>query len=295
MKTAVVTDMTLPGLDFVKRGKVREIFRLDSKHFLFIASDRISAFDVVLNQGIPGKGRVLNQMSTFWLRHFADLAKNHLVTSEIGEMPQAVQDHADVLSERCMVVKATQPYPVECIVRGYLAGSGWKDYQKTGKVCGIDLPTGLQNSSRLDEPIFTPSTKAETGHDENIPYSTMVDLVGSEVAAELRDKSLEIYNRARLYAEQRGFIIADTKFEWGELDGEPVLIDEVLTPDSSRFWPGDLYRPGQSQPSLDKQIIRDWLEARDWDKTPPAPDLPEEVIAKTAQAYEDVFVKLSRS
>ncbi len=292
MKTAVLTDFSLPGLDFVKRGKVREIFRVEDA-FLFVASDRISAFDVILRQGIPGKGQVLNKMSAFWLELFREVTGNHLITADLSEMPEAVQKHRDALDGRCMLVREANPYPVECIVRGYIAGSGWKDYQRTGAVSGISLPAGLQNSSRLEEPIFTPSTKAETGHDENISFAEMENLVGKSLAAELRDKSLEIYSRARAHVEERGFLIADTKFEWGEYGGETVLIDEILTPDSSRFWPGDLYEPGKSQPSLDKQIVRDWLETTDWDKNPPPPDLPEEVIQKTAQAYEDVFHRLT--
>jgi len=294
MKTAALREIELTGLPFVRRGKVREIFRAGDD-LLFVASDRISAFDVILNQGIPGKGRILNKMSAFWLRLLSDVTDHHMITDRIEEMPEAVQRHADILADRCMLVRTCKPYPVECIVRGYLAGSGYKDYQATGKVCGITLPPGLVNGSRLEKPIFTPSTKAESGHDENIPFAEMERILGKELAAELRDKSLAIYTRARAHAEARGIIIADTKLEWGEIGGKTVLIDEILTPDSSRFWPGDDYTPGKPQPSFDKQIVRDWLETTGWGKTPPPPDLPDEIVQKTSRAYEEIFDRLSRS
>ncbi len=282
--------LELPGLKKVKSGKVREIFDL-GEHFLFVASDRISAFDCVMPNGIPRKGEVLTQISHFWFDRFAQLVPNHRVPDAVLPAPLAAR--AAELGRRSMVVKKAQPLAIECIVRGYLSGSGWKEYQKHGTVCGIRLPAGLTESAELPEPIFTPSTKAESGHDENISFEQAVGIVGIQTATAVRDLSLKIYTAAREYARQRGIIIADTKFEFGEMAGGLVLIDEVLTPDSSRFWPADQYAPGRGQPSYDKQFVRDYLETLDWDKTPPAPALPPEIIAKTQAKYLEAYERLT--
>ena len=282
--------LELPGLKKVKSGKVREIFDL-GEHFLFVASDRISAFDCVMPNGIPRKGEVLTQISHFWFDRFAQLVPNHRVPDAVLPAPLAAR--AAELGRRTMVVKKAQPLAIECIVRGYLSGSGWKEYQKHGTVCGIRLPAGLTESAELPEPIFTPSTKAESGHDENISFEQAVGIVGIQTATAVRDLSLKIYTAAREYARQRGIIIADTKFEFGEMAGGLVLIDEVLTPDSSRFWPADQYAPGRGQPSYDKQFVRDYLETLDWDKTPPAPALPPEIIAKTQAKYLEAYERLT--
>ncbi|MCL2503419.1 MAG: phosphoribosylaminoimidazolesuccinocarboxamide synthase [Coriobacteriia bacterium] len=274
----------------VAQGKVRDLYDLGD-HLLLVASDRISAFDVVLPEAIPYKGEVLTKLSLFWFGLLGGLVPNHLVSADVADLPEEYSKHADWLRGRFMLVKKARVYPVECIIRGYLAGSGWKEYSSKGSVCDIPLPEGLKESGRLEAPVFTPSTKAEVGeHDENISYEAMAEIVGAEIAADLRDKTVAIYSQAREHAASRGIIIADTKFEFGEIDGVPTLIDEVLTPDSSRFWPADAYRPGASQPSFDKQFVRDWLETTGWDKRPPAPSLPQEVIeatsAKYIQAYE---------
>ena len=290
MSDAAVLQLDLPGLKKVRSGKVREIFDL-GEHFLFVASDRISAFDCVIPNGIPRKGEVLTQISHFWFDRFASLAPNHRVDG--ARLPAALAAHPANLERRSMVVRKAKPLAIECIVRGYLSGSGWKEYRKEGTVCGIRLPTGLTESAELPEPIFTPSTKADTGHDENISYSKAVDIVGAEIAATVRKLSLDIYTAARDYARERGIIIADTKFEFGELDGGLLLIDEVLTPDSSRFWPAAKYAPGRGQPSFDKQFVRDSLEGLDWDKTPPAPKLPEEIVARTKAKYLEGFERLT--
>jgi phosphoribosylaminoimidazole-succinocarboxamide synthase len=272
------------------QGKVRDLYDLGDK-LLLVASDRLSAFDVVLEDPIPFKGEVLTKLSLFWFDLLADVTDNHLISADVADLPEQFKPHADYLAGRFMLVKKAKVFPVECIVRGYLAGSGLKEYNREGTVCGIPLPGGLVESSRLEQPIFTPSTKAEIGdHDENVSFEVAAQTIGQEAAAELRDKSLAIYSAARDHAATRGIIIADTKFEFGVIDGKVTLVDEVLTPDSSRFWPADSYVPGKSQPSFDKQFVRDWLEASGWDKTPPPPRLPADVLeatsAKYIQAYE---------
>ena len=271
------------------QGKVRDIYDL-GKALLIVATDRLSAFDVVLPDPIPYKGEVLTKLSLFWFELLADVAPNHLLTAETCDLPEALEQYEEALRGRFMIVKKAEVFPVECIVRGYLAGSGWKEYREHGTVCGQKLPGGLMESSQLPEPIFTPSTKAAVGdHDENITFEQMVEIVGADNAARLRDASLALYGAARDHAAGRGIIIADTKFEFGMVDGEITLIDEVLTPDSSRFWPADEYRPGGAQPSYDKQFVRDWLEASGWDKQPPAPGLPEDVITMTAEKYIEAY------
>ena len=271
------------------QGKVRDIYDL-GKALLIVATDRLSAFDVVLPDPIPYKGEVLTKISLFWFDRLADVVPNHLLTAAECDLPESLEQYAEALRGRFMIVKKAEVFPVECIVRGYLAGSGWKEYREHGTVCGQTLPAGLVESSRLPEPIFTPSTKAAVGdHDENISYEQMVEIVGVEYAQKLRGASLALYEAARDHAATRGIIIADTKFEFGLVDGEVTLIDEVLTPDSSRFWPADEYAAGGPQPSFDKQFVRDWLEASGWDKTPPAPALPEDIIAVTAEKYIEAY------
>ena len=278
-------ELDIPRLNKVKSGKVREVFDM-GEHFLFVASDRISAFDVILPNGIPRKGEVLTQISHFWFDHFADHVPNHRVNDALPE------DLAH-LESRSMVVKKAKPLAIECIVRGYITGSGWKEYTKKGTVCEIPLPEGLLESAELGWPLFTPSTKADEGHDENISFEKAVEIVGQETAEKVRDLSLKIYTEARNYARERGIIIADTKFEFGELDGEVILIDEVLTPDSSRFWPLDEYEPGRGQFSFDKQYVRDYLETLDWDKTPPGPTLPEEIVERSQSRYLEAYERLT--
>jgi len=284
-------ETSLPGVALWRRGKVRDVYDL-GEQLLVVATDRLSAFDVVLPTGIPGKGILLTQMSLFWFRLLADVVPNHVVTADVGDYPAGLSPFRDQLEGRSMIVLRTDVLPVECVVRGYIAGSGWKDYKATGSVCGIALASGLRESDRLEPPIFTPATKAESGHDENISYETMVATVGSERAAEARGTSLEIYTRARAHAEARGILLADTKFEFGVRDGRIVWIDEALTPDSSRFWPKDGYAPGRSQPSFDKQFVRDYLETLTWDKRPPGPPLPPEVVARTVDKYVEAFERL---
>ena len=281
----------LPGVPPFKQGKVRDVYDLGDR-LLVVATDRLSAFDVVLPTGIPGKGIVLTQMSLFWFELLGHIVPHHVVTANVDEYGPELQPYREQLEGRSMIVRKTEVLPVECVVRGYLAGSGWKDYQATGAVCGIPLPSGLEQSGRLDPPIFTPATKAETGHDENIPFETMEATVGAERAAEARRISLEIYTQARAHAEARGIILADTKFEFGVRDGSLMWIDEALTPDSSRFWPGDDYEPGRSQPSFDKQYVRDYLETLDWNKQPPGPELPPGVVARTVEKYVEAFERL---
>jgi phosphoribosylaminoimidazole-succinocarboxamide synthase len=285
----------LPQLQLINRGKVRDIYAVDEDHMLIVTSDRLSAFDVVLPQPIPGKGEVLTRVSNFWFERTRDLVPNHLSNLPLEK---AVPDTAQraTLGDRAIVVRRLDPLPVEAIVRGYIIGSGWKDYQKTGAVCGVGLPGGLQMADKLPQAIYTPSTKAEIGaHDENIDFHTTVDILGPELAEQVRDISLRIYTDCAAYALQRGIIIADTKFEFGrDKDGRLVLIDEVLTPDSSRFWPADQYRPGISPPSFDKQFVRDYLETLDWDKTPPGPELPEEIIRRTAEKYQEAEQRLTQ-
>jgi phosphoribosylaminoimidazole-succinocarboxamide synthase len=288
----LLSDIQLPGLPLWRRGKVRELYDLEDR-LLIVASDRISAFDVILPTAIPGKGAVLTQLSLFWFGLLEDVVPNHVLTSDAAEYPAGLQPHRGVLAGRSMIVRKTEPLPVECVVRGYLAGSGWKDYTQTGSVCGISLPPGLRQSDRLDTPLFTPATKAEEGHDENISFPAMASLVGEELAARLRDVSLTIYSRARQHAERQGLILADTKFEFGLLDGRLIWIDEALTPDSSRFWPQDGYQPGRAQPSFDKQYVRDYLETLDWDKQVPAPPLPQDVADRTAEKYREAYRRLT--
>jgi len=281
----------LPGVKLWKRGKVRDVYEVGDE-LLVVATDRLSAFDVVLPTGIPGKGVLLTQMSLFWFELLKDVVPHHVVTADVSEYPAELRAFRDQLEGRSMLVQKTDVMPIECVVRGYIVGSGWKDYKKTGAICGITLPAGLRESDRLEPPIFTPATKAETGHDENISYETMVGTVGQERAAEARRVSLEIYERARAHAEARGIIVADTKFEFGIRDGRLIWIDEALTPDSSRFWPRDAYAPGRSQPSFDKQFVRDYLETLDWDKQPPGPELPPEVVARTVEKYVEAYERL---
>src|SRR5215471_2129313 len=287
-----VLQLDLPGIKKVKSGKVREIFDLGDR-LLLVASDRISAFDVIMPNGIPRKGEVLTQISHFWFEKFSSLVPNHLLAVANDPLPSNLQPHADKLAGRCMIVKKAKPLAIECIVRGYLSGSGWKEYKKSQTVCGIQLPAGLTESAELPEPIFTPSTKAEAGHDENISFEQAKQIVGAELATQARDLSLKIYKAGRDYARERGIIIADTKFEFGVFDGKLILIDEVLTPDSSRFWPADQYAPGKGQPSFDKQFVRDYLETLAWGKTPPGPVLPVEVVARTSAKYLEAYERLT--
>jgi phosphoribosylaminoimidazole-succinocarboxamide synthase len=281
----------LPGIKKLRSGKVREVFDL-GETLLFVATDRISAFDVVLPDPIPHKGAVLSQLSAFWFKQFENIA-NHFVTADFDAFPKELHDFRTELARRSMIVRKTKPLPVECVVRGYLAGSGWKEYQESQSVCGIKLPAGLKQASKLPEPIFTPATKAETGHDENIDMQRCAEILGKETVQRVKELSLQIYSAARDHADPRGIIVADTKFEFGTLDGTLLLIDEVLTPDSSRFWPKDQYVVGQSPPSFDKQFVRDYLETLDWDKTPPGPRLPGDVIARTAAKYVEAFERLT--
>jgi len=284
--------LELPGIKKLRSGKVRELFDLGDR-YLMVASDRISAFDVIMPNGIPRKGEVLTQVSYFWFERFASLVPNHLLARAGDPLPKELRPFSDKLTRRSMIVKKAKPLAIECVVRGYVVGSGWKDYQKTGAICGIKLPAGLKESSELAEPIFTPATKAETGHDENISFEEACKVTGREIADQARDLSLKIYKEARAYARQRGIIIADTKFEFGLFEEKLILIDEVLTPDSSRFWPADQYAPGKSQPSYDKQFVRDYLETLDWNKTPPGPLLPPEVVARTTAKYLEAYEKLT--
>jgi phosphoribosylaminoimidazole-succinocarboxamide synthase len=284
--------LELPGVKKLKSGKVREVFDLGAR-LLFVATDRISAFDCVMPNGIPRKGEVLTQISYFWFEQTERLVPNHLASRAGDPLPDELQKFSALLGRRSMVVQKAQPLAIECVVRGYLSGSGWKDYQRTGSVCGIKLPPGLRDSSRLPEPLFTPATKAETGHDENISFAQACEATGRDIAEKARDLSLKIYSFAAEYALQRGLIIADTKFEFGLIEGKLVLIDEVLTPDSSRFWPADKYEAGRSQPSFDKQFVRDYLETLSWDKQPPAPALPPEVVARTTAKYLDAYARLT--
>ena len=284
----VLLQTNMPDIKFLRKGKVRDIYEIED-YLLLIASDRISAFDVVLPNGIPGKGRLLTQISLYWFRQMESIIKNHIVATEVKDYPSACHKYADQLEGRSMLVKKATPMPVECIVRGYLSGSGWKEYRKNGTVCKMKLPEGLVESSKLPEPIFTPSTKAAEGHDINISYEEMVDIVGRNVSEQLRDVSLKIYTRARDIAEKKGIIIADTKFEFGLADGELILIDEVLTPDSSRFWSARTYQPGKGQDSYDKQIIRDYLLTLEWDQTYPGPVLPDDIVRKAIARYQEIY------
>jgi phosphoribosylaminoimidazole-succinocarboxamide synthase len=289
MSAAALLQSSLSELKLVKRGKVRDVYAVDDEHLLIIATDRISAFDCILPTAIPRKGEVLTSLSQFWFKKLGHIVPNHLVTTELAQMPQVVQGQGNI-EGRSMLVRKADVFPIECVVRGYLVGSGWKDYLRTGEVCGHKLAENLDESAELSEPIFTPSTKAEAGHDENITEMQARDIVGIETFNSLRDISLCLYNEARDYARSRGIIIADTKFEFGrDKNGEIILVDEVLTPDSSRFWPAESYSPGKSQPSFDKQFVRDYLETLAWDKQPPAPPLPPEVAESTTARYQEAY------
>jgi len=291
MQTDAQSIVDLPGIKKLRSGKVREVFDLGDT-LLFVVTDRISAFDVILPDPIPKKGAVLNQLSAFWFKRFGKI-DNHFITADFDQFPKSLQNYGDQLAGRSMIVKKTKPLAVECVVRGYLAGSGWKEYQESQSVCGIKLPGGLKQASKLPEPIFTPATKAETGHDENIDMATCAKILGKEIADRVKDLSLQIYSTGRDHAEKKGIILADTKFEFGTVDGKLLLIDEVLTPDSSRYWPADQYAVGQSPPSFDKQFVRDYLETLDWNKTAPGPKLPGDVIARTAAKYVEAFEQLT--
>lgn len=289
-----VMETNLSGLELIARGKVRDIYAVDEEHMLIVATDRLSAFDVILPRPLPGKGALLTSVAKFWFEQLADVIPNHLSSKTLDDLPVTAEEK-QMLSQRSMLVRRLKPLPVEAIVRGYLIGSGWKDYQDTGALCGIDLPVGLQQADRLPEPIFTPSTKADVGdHDINISFEKMKEKIGGALAEQIKQVSLALYQRAADYALGRGIIIADTKFEFGlDTNNELVLIDEILTPDSSRFWPADQYQPGNSPPSFDKQFVRDYLETLDWDKTSPGPVLPDDVIAKTVEKYQEVATLLT--
>jgi phosphoribosylaminoimidazole-succinocarboxamide synthase len=288
-----LTQTDLPGLPLLARGKVRDLYSV-GEHLLLIATDRISAFDHVLATGIPGKGKILTQLSLFWFQLLRDVVPNHLITADISQYPEALRPYSSQLEGRSMLVKRAQMFPVECVVRGYLSGSGWKDYKATGAVCGIPLPAGMQESAKLPQPLFTPASKSLGGeHDENISFHEMVARIGEPAATKLQGLSLDIYNRAAAYAAERGVILADTKFEFGVTPGGIVLADEVLTPDSSRYWPADQYKPGGPQPSFDKQFVRDYLEQIQWNKQAPAPALPDDIVAKTQRKYLDAYLLLT--
>ncbi|MBI4565495.1 MAG: phosphoribosylaminoimidazolesuccinocarboxamide synthase [Planctomycetes bacterium] len=286
VQEGVLLKPRLEGLQPLSSGKVREMYDVGDR-LLIVTTDRISAFDVVLPVGIPQKGRVLNRLSEFWFVFLG--TPHHMITCDVSKMPGAVRRHRDLLRGRSMLVKKAKPFPIECVARGYLAGSGWKDYQETGAVCGHKLPQGMVQAQKLPRPIFTPATKAATGHDQNIDLKTAYEIVGKKTADELRRRTLDLYSRASSYAEKRGILLADTKFEFGEVDGKIILIDEVLTPDSSRFWPKSEYRLGTSPPSFDKQFVRDYLESVAWDKTPPAPPLPDDVVRRTSEKYLEAY------
>ncbi len=293
MDSILTTDLPLP---LMGRGKVRDIYRVGDDKLLIVTTDRLSAFDVVMPNPIPLKGRVLTQISVFWLEQFADIVPNHLITADISQMglsSEILKKYGAILDGRTMLVRRAKPFPVECIVRGYVTGSGWKDYQATGAICGHVLPKGLRQCEKLPEPIFTPSTKAEVGHDENIDFNHAIKLVGEEAAEKLRDLSIKIYQKGEAYAATKGILIADTKFEFGQLSDRIILIDEVMSPDSSRFWPKDRYEVGHDQPSYDKQIVRNYLSTLAWEKKPPAPSLPQEIIEKTSRAYVEAYERLT--
>ena len=290
---ATLTQTNFADLKLINQGKVRDIYDL-GEYLLLVTTDRISAFDVIMNEGIPHKGFVLTQISKFWFEQMSDIIPNHIVATEVSDFPAVTHQYRDQLEGRSMLVKKAKPLPVECIVRGYVSGSGWKEYKQAGSICGISLPAGLVESQILPEPIFTPSTKADLGdHDENIPFAKVIDLCGQEVAEKISSTTLAIYNRARQLADAKGIIIADTKFEFGMFEGQVIWIDEAMTPDSSRFWPKDLYRPGGPQPSFDKQFLRDYLETLDWGKKAPAPPLPEEIVRKTGEKYIEALFRIT--
>lgn len=290
---SVLRETKLSGVKFFSRGKVRDVYEISADRLLIVATDRLSAFDVVMAEAIPDKGRVLSQLSCFWFDFFRGFVPTHFLTANVPDYPAELKAHAAQLVGRSMLVKKVQPFPIECVVRGYLAGSGWKDYQATGAVCGTRLPPGLIESTRLPQPIFTPATKAREGHDENITWQEVVARIGRAAAEQVREYSLALYAKARDYAEGCGILIADTKFEWGLRGNEIILIDEALTPDSSRFWPKENYAPGEPQPSFDKQFVRDYLESIHWNKQPPPPSLPADVVAKTSEKYREAFRRLT--
>ena len=283
-----VLNTEFEGVERIARGKVRDMYRA-GENLLIVTTDRISAYDVVMNEGIPGKGKVLTQISVFWFNRMGDIVPNHLISTKVDDLPEEFHQYREILEDRIMLAKKAKTIPIECVVRGYITGSGWKEYKASGTVCGIKLPSNLKESDRLPEPIFTPATKAEEGHDENISFDTAADMIGGELAEKLRSLSIALYERAAQEAEKRGIIIADTKMEFGIYNGEVILIDELLTPDSSRFWPKDEYQPGKSQKSFDKQFLRDYLESLDWDKNPPPPSLPDNIVQKTAEKYQDAL------
>jgi phosphoribosylaminoimidazole-succinocarboxamide synthase len=290
MGESVLLKTELPGLKHVSSGKVRDMFDLGTS-LLIVTTDRLSAFDVVMANGIPFKGKVLNRLSEFWFNYLG--VNHHMITCDVDQMPAEVKKYKDILRDRSMLVKKAEPFPVECVARGYLIGSGWKDYQSTGAVCGIKLPAGLQQAAKLEKPIFTPATKAVTGHDENIGFDVCAETVGKDTAEKLRELTLTIYGKGRTYAETKGVILADTKFEFGKVGGQITLIDEVLTPDSSRYWPKTDYRPGISPPSYDKQFVRDYLEEIKFNKKPPGPVLPDHIVQKTSEKYLEAFKVLT--
>ena len=290
---SVLLQTNFPELKLHASGKVRDVYEIGDKQLLFVASDRISAFDYVLATGIPQKGSVLNQISLFWFDFLADIVPDHLITANVDEYPPEIRKYKDQLRGRSMLVRRAEMFPVECVVRGYISGSAWKEYKVSGKVSGISLPAGLKESDAFPEPIFTPSTKATTGHDENISFDQMCEIVGVETASHLRDLTLRVYKKAAAYARQRGIIIADTKFEFGHTEHGISLADEVLTPDSSRFWPADKYQPGRAQDSYDKQYVRDYLEQIHWNKQPPAPALPPDVARRTSDKYQEAYYQLT--
>ncbi|MGH2784263.1 MAG: phosphoribosylaminoimidazolesuccinocarboxamide synthase [Actinomycetota bacterium] len=284
--------MTLEGLELIKQGKVRDMYRT-SAGILMVASDRISAYDVVLPTDIPDKGAVLTGLSAYWFERTGGIVRNHEITTQVDDYPPEAKQHGDYLRGRSMLVLEAEPVLIECVARGYLSGSGWKEYKTSGAVCGIELPKGLRESDRLPEPIFTPATKADTGHDENISFEKAAEIAGRELMEGLRDLTLKIYSSGAEHAAERGVIIADTKFEFGVIDGDIILIDEVLTPDSSRFWPASEYEPGKSQPSFDKQYVRDWLDQSGWDHSPPGPELPADVVKNTRAKYVEAYEKVT--
>jgi phosphoribosylaminoimidazole-succinocarboxamide synthase len=290
--SAPVFETKLPGMKLIARGKVRDVYDLN-ENLLIVSTDRLSAFDCVLPTPIPDKGKVLNGLSRFWFQFLGDIPKNHLITTDVTQMGHGLEAHADILAGRSMLVKKADVFPIECVVRGYLMGSGWKEYQEKGAVCGIPLPRGLTNGSRLDQPIFTPATKAKSGHDQNISFEEASALIGQHNAEKLRELTTSVYERASAHALTRDIIIADTKLEFGVAGGEIILVDEVLTPDSSRFWPRQQWTPGQTQLSYDKQFVRDYLEGIGWNKQPPAPPLPDTVVQKTREKYVDAYKQIT--
>lgn len=291
--SSTMVESDLPDLERIGRGKVRDVYAVGDNRLLIVATDRISAFDVILPTPIPRKGEVLTQLSLFWFDFLKDVVPNHLITADIDEYPDELKKYRDQIEGRSMLVRKLEMFPIECVARGYIVGSGWKDYQRTGAICGIELPAGMRQCGKLPGAIFTPATKAESGHDENIPFERASEIIGADWAQELKDRTIDIYDRASQHGLACGLIIADTKLEFGLLNGEVVLGDEVLTPDSSRYWPLELYQPGRPQESYDKQYVRDYLETLDWDKTPPGPELPEEVAANTSEKYLEAYFTLT--